>query len=215
MVSDGVGLGDDGRVASIAPKVVTLPLLNAAIGIRGDALVGMILMSGIAADWQKFGSYDGFRSGLVDHLKSVISATACVWQAQRGPDCFNMDIVVAGWSETSGPDSYLLWTIEGTPTPAWQIIDTGDVLLTPSSNEIFEDADGLLADPSRTIIDGELIAVAEKQRRYVEPYGPNKIETSLVGGFLQITAITETEIAIRIIHRWPDAIGKQIGGSAS
>jgi hypothetical protein len=210
MISDGIGLGDDGKIASITPKVVTLPLLNAAIGIRGDALVGMILMSGIAADWQKFGSYDGFRSGLVDHLKSIISATAHHWRAQRGLDCFNMDIVVAGWSETSGPDSYLLRTIEGTPTPAWQIIDTGNLLLTPSSDEIFQDVGGPLADQSRTITDGELIAVAEKQRCYIEPYGPNKIETSLVGGFLQITTITESEIATRIIHRWHDEIGKRI-----
>jgi hypothetical protein len=211
IISDGIGLGDDCRVASIAPKVVMLPLLNAAIGIRGDALVSMILMSGIAADWQKFGGYDGFRFGLVDHLRSVITATGSQWQAQRGPDCFNMDIVVAGWSETVGPDSYLIRTIEGTPTPAWQIIDTGPVLLTPSNNEIFEADGGSLADQSRAISDAELIAVAEKQRRYVEPYGPNKIETSLVGGFLQVTTVTESEITTRIIHRWLDEIGKPAG----
>jgi hypothetical protein len=113
-------------------------------------------------------------------------------------------------SETSGPDSCLLRTIEGTPTPAWQIVDTGDVLLTPSNDEIFKADGGSLADQSRAISEAELMAVAEKQRRYIEPYGPNKIDTSLVGGFLQVTTITESEIATRIVHRWPDEIGKRI-----
>jgi hypothetical protein len=33
----------------------------------------------------------------------------------------------------------------------------------------------------------------------------------MVGGFLQLTSITEREISTRIIHRWSDEIGKRIG----
>jgi hypothetical protein len=48
-----------------------------------------------------------------------------------------MDVIVAGWSESAGPDLYLLRTMANTPTPAWRVIDTGGVLLTPSSDAIF------------------------------------------------------------------------------
>jgi hypothetical protein len=210
MISDGIGLGDDCRVASIAPKVVLLPLLNAVIGMRGNAMITTLLMAALAADWQKFRTYDGFKAGLVDHLRAIFSVVGSQWQQLQGADCLEMDVIVAGWSETSGPDSYLLRTVEGTPTPAWQIIDTGDVLLTPSNDEIFKADGGSLADQSRAISDAELIAVAEKQRRYVESYGPNKIESSMVGGFLQSTKITEREISTRILHWWPDEIGEPI-----
>ena len=123
-----------------------------------------------------------------------------------------MDIIVAGWS-ARGPDSYLLRTLEGTPTPAWKIIDTGGVLLTPSCDAIFAEVNEKLAGPRapRAISDKELIEVAEMQRRYIEPCGPQKIPTSWVGGFLQLTTVTEDEISTRIIHRWPDEIGKPLG----
>lgn len=208
MISDGIGLGDDGKIASIAPKITILPLLNAAIGIRGDALIALLLMSGLSADWQQFGSYDGLRSGLVDHLSNVFDVAGDQWEAMRGPGWSEMDIIVAGWSETSGPDSYLLRTMEGTATPAWEIIDTGGVLLTPSNDGIFESLGEF--GRSGAISDLEMIAIAEKQRNYTEPYGPNKIETSLVGGFLQLTTITERDISTRIIHRWNDRIGEPI-----
>lgn len=211
MISDGVGLGGDARVASIGTKVVMMPLIDAVIGMRGNAMITTLLMAALAADWQKFGTFDGFKAGLVDHLRAIFVAVGSQWKQTQGADCLEMDVIVAGWSETSGPDSYLLRTIDGTPTPTWQIIDTGGVLLTPSSDEIFKADGGSLADQSRAISDAELIAVAEKQRRYIEPFGPNKIETSLVGGFLQVTTVTEHEISTRIIHRWPDEIGEPIG----
>lgn len=208
MISDGIGLGDDGKIASIAPKITILPLLNAAIGIRGDALIALLLMSGLSADWQQFGSYDGLRSGLVDHLSNVFDVAGDQWEAMRGPGWSEMDIIVAGWSETSGPDSYLLRTMEGTATPAWEIIDTGGVLLTPSNDGIFESLGEF--GRSGAISDVEMIAIAEKQRAYREPHGPNKIETSLVGGFLQLTTITDRDISTRIIHRWNDRVGEPI-----
>jgi hypothetical protein len=210
MISDGIGLGDDGRIASMAPKVVMLPLLNAVIGMRGNAMITTMLMAALAADWQKFGTYDGFKAGLVDHLRAIFIAVGSQWKQMQGADCLEMDVIVAGWSESVGPDSYLLRTVEATPTPAWKIIDTGAALLTPSNDEIFGNDGAILVDQSRALSDAELISVAEKQRRYVEPYGPNKIETSLVGGFLQLTTIAEREISTRIIHRWPDEIGKRL-----
>jgi hypothetical protein len=84
------------------------------------------------------------------------------------------------------------------------------VLMTPSNDTIFAEVSEALGDQSRELTDGDIIAAAELQRGYRETYGPKRIETSWVGGFLQLTTVTESEISSRVIHRWPDQIGKRI-----
>jgi hypothetical protein len=187
-----------------------LPYVNAVIGCRGNQLISLMITNGVAAECAKFRTLDGLKNYLVGAVRATFDAGAASWIKLQGPHCLEMDIIVAGWSETRGPDSYLLRTLEGTPTPAWQIIDTADVLLTPSSDAIFAEVGEVLGDQSRDLTDSEIIKVAELQRGYIEPMGLKQIPTSWVGGFLQVTTITEREISTRIIHRWNDRIGRKI-----
>jgi hypothetical protein len=62
------------------------------------------------------------RAGANDNV--VLLAPTIAVQGIQGPDCLEMDLIVAGWSESAGPDLYLLRTMANTPTPAWRVIDT-------------------------------------------------------------------------------------------
>ena len=125
-------------------------------------------MAGLSADWRKFETFDGFRRGLIGHLRPYWKEVSPQWKKMQGPNCMKMDIIVAGWSETTGPDSYLLRTMKGTPTPAWSIIDTGNVLLTPSSDAIYSANCDRLVGPraAEELEESEIIRVAELQRLY-------------------------------------------------
>jgi hypothetical protein len=175
VVSDGAGLDDNARVATTATKVAAMPLIKIVVEIRGNYLISTLLMASLAADSRKFGSYEGLKAGLVDHLRAIFNRT-----------------------------------IEGTPTPAWEIIDTGPLLLTPSDDAIFADIGKSLIDEKIPVDDQRLIHVAENQGRHVERYGLGQIRTSFVGGFLQRTEVTSRETTMRIIHQWPDRIGEPI-----
>lgn len=210
VVSDGAGLDDNALVATIATKVVAMPLIKSVVGIRGNYLISTFMMASLAADSRKFGSYDGLKAGLVDHLRAIFKKVGSKWKKMQGADCMEMDIVLAGISVMGGPHSCLLRTIEGTPTPAWEIIDTGQLLLTPSDDAIFADVGTSVTNEKVNVDDQRLIDVAENQRRYSELYGSKQIRTSFVGGFLQRTEVTRHEITTRIIHQWPDRIGEPI-----
>jgi hypothetical protein len=176
-----------------------------------------LIISGIAADCATYRTFDGLKSYLIGAICVTFGAAGEGWAKMQGAHCFEMDIIIAGWSETRGADSYLLRTIKGTPTPAWTIVDTGNVMLAPGSDAIFREANEMLAGPRapETIDDAELIRVAEVQREYREPYGPKRIMSSWVGGFLQVTTVTEYEISTRIIHRWEsDQIGRRLNSKS-
>jgi len=59
-------------------------------------------------------------------------------------------------------------------------------------------------DPTR---DG--MRVLEIQRRHL-PDWPASVNHHVVGGFAQLTTITENSIETKIIHRWPDEVGQPI-----
>jgi hypothetical protein len=73
-----------------------MPLINAVIGMRGNAMITTMLMAGLAAAWQKFGIYDGVKAGFADHLQAISKAVAKQWTQLQGPDCLEMDVIVAG-----------------------------------------------------------------------------------------------------------------------
>lgn len=209
VMSDGAGLDENACVATIATKVLAMPLIRSVVGIRGDYLIATLLNASLAADARKFGSYDGLKAGLIQYLRDTFKTCGPQWKKLRGRNCLEMDVIVGGIS-VFGPHSFLVRTMEKTPTPAWQIIDPGPVLLTPSNSEIFAEVDSRLADQDGVICDSYLVEVAEKQRLHREPYGPKKIRTSFVGGFLQVTEVSAREIKTRIVHRWQDEIGKRL-----
>jgi hypothetical protein len=132
-----------------------------------------------------------------------------------GPTALDFDLAAVGWSAGArGPVGFFLSTIERPGTPAFKVIET-DNLITPSTDEMYQEIMPLLAYPGRFDAERNMVAIAEKQRQIVEPYGSKRITTSLVGGFLQLTTVTEHEITTRIIHRWPDKIGGWINGAAT
>lgn len=207
IVSDSAALDDDANLAGNYNKVILMPHIRAAVACRGNAMIAMILLSGLHHDYA-WHSFDSFKASFADAVRATISAAGPALSADPAT-ALGMDFVVAGWSETRGPDSFFLRTLEGTHVPAWEVINPEGPLMMPCNDEIFGQTP-YLADRSVPLSDDLLVKAANLQRAYIEPFGPHKIPSSWVGGFLQATTITEHEITTRIIHRWPDELGSRL-----
>jgi hypothetical protein len=203
VITDGAVIDDDALMVGLISKVIFAPFLNAVIACRGHAMLSLAVAGNIAGNCAKFQSFDGLKASALGEVRSSLNCLTFV-------DDIGMDIVIAGWSETRGPESFLIRTFEGSDLPPWKLIDLADGILMPSNQHIFREVGDELADYSNELTDQDLIEVAELQRGHIEPHGSKRIPTSWVGGFLQVTTVTEREISTRIIHRWDDKIGRPL-----
>ena len=69
-----------------ASRISPMPLIKTVVGIRGNYVVSTLLMASLAADGRKFGSYEGLKSGLVDHLRSLFKKVGSRWKKMQGAD---------------------------------------------------------------------------------------------------------------------------------
>jgi hypothetical protein len=207
LLTDGAGLNDSAKVEAMVSKCMIYPHLNMAIGFRGIHLVGMVLMSSFSSAI----SFDDVRRNFAKIVQGQVDATKSKWTKMLGRRAMQFDMAVAGWSK-DGPRGLFLSTIERPGTPVFRAIEV-DQLITPSSNILFAETSSVFARPDFSI-ERDMIAIAEKQRNVIEPYGPKRIKTALVGGYLQLTSIRDREISTRIIHRWDDKIGHRLNSGS-
>ena len=91
---------------------------------------------------------------------------------------------------------------------AVEVIGTGTFALTPINDAIYRELDFLderVADKVDPEVDG--LRVMDVLRRNPVQYQKGGAG---IGGFVQLTSVTQTGITTRILRRWPDHIGAQI-----
>jgi hypothetical protein len=125
--------------------------------------------------------------------------------AFAGPFGHEAEFVIAGWSEASGPDAFVL---SRDAAGCWVAQDTGAVMMAPGEQTIQQAALAAMPagvasaddmDPAR---DGLAIVLAQRA-------GQTLVDgMSAVGGFVQLTTVTREGILTRILHSWPEEWGE-------
>jgi hypothetical protein len=138
-------------------------------------------------------------------------------ETHLGPGAADFDLVIAGISETCGPDSFLIASHGAHGIDPYTLFDPGRALVLPDHqqapflvSEFFPDDDAI--DRFDPIIGGRRLMGRQREIRQV-PYGTNGAPRCEMGGFAQLTTIRDYHrlIETRVIHRWTDEIGTWIG----
>lgn len=207
MITDAAGYDERGVLLTIGPKAWPLPHLNAVFAARGPKLLSPLIADMLA---QSATSYDALKGEFADIVISGCGRLGLV------DDQAPFQLAVAGWSESHGPDSYVLTNHPGqADIKPWTVAQCGPISIAPSTEAMhavfLEKVVGATAidalDPETTAL--KLIALQRHAKVSVLNGSPDDL-FFLVGGFAQITTVTPGGISTRILHRWPDKLGETI-----
>jgi hypothetical protein len=200
VLTDGSATKANGDVFGLS-KVYLMPQLNAVMAIRG--IVGPSVF--MAAHFQEAAaSYDELKANAVNAAWTFYQTKIAFDDVSQ---IHEFEIIIAGISESTGPDSYFLCSNGCHGLPPWKIQQLTEASLLPSNDAILRKfqarfPEGVTATDLDPVVDG--IAAMEIQRQLAEP---DDLAGGLVnrpGSFVQLTTVTPTEISTRIIHRWPE-----------
>lgn len=204
LLTDGAAYQPDGTVTHFTQKVRSVPHLQLAFAMRGAA----IGFGPIAEEIQAAAtSFDWLRSVIVPLLKTCSeSYVHLLQQCEAGTD---FEIVVAGMSETAGPSAYLVASHSRYGEP-WMVHDLPGLTALPCDEEILRGIQAVVLpgaspddlDPAR-----EGLTIMEIQRK--KPNLDNG-DYCVVAGFAQLSSVSAEGISSRIIHRWPDVVGRKL-----
>jgi hypothetical protein len=192
--TDGASVGPPGQSLHPASKIWPLPHLNAVVAGRGSKLLPPMLADILGG---RARSYDELKYVSVAALHAQLPQLTEILRA-RGAANPAFDLVIAGISESSGPDSFFICNHDRYPTmPAWTLIDLPELTMVPVNDEIEAEfrrtfPTVVTADDLRPEIDG--VRMMQIQR---------DLFPEVVGGLVQIASVMAGGwIATRIIHRW-------------
>lgn len=121
--------------------------------------------------------------------------------------CKEFEIYVGGWSETSGPDSYVVTSRSDTAgVKPWTLAQASEVCGAPMDAESQGEwlamlPQNPLASAIRPEVEG--LALMEIQRKRTFESKSAAPPGSYVGGYCQLTTIRRDAITTRILRRWP------------
>lgn len=185
VLTDGHGQSSDLAGPITIAKVFPLPHLNAVVAIRGPAL-GLGL---VASTLGTARSYD-------DLKRSAHTLVRSVWIVHKELLARNpwtdFDLVIAGWSETTGPDSYMIINHRrhGQGVEPWKVAQMSECGSSPMNAEVQARwlsgmKEGVTANDLRPEVEG--LALLELQR--AEKWPP-------------ISSGVPFEISMRVLRRW-------------
>jgi hypothetical protein len=180
VVTDGAHWLADGTVSGFAPKVYPVPHLSMAICGRGEAERIRVTGEQLVMRSESFDAAVGLAGRCLPAVRD-----AC-----RGNP---MELFLVGWS-----DRHRQFDVVVLDTRCGLTRYDGEAVIGPAV------ADVRIADPSDDArFCASLVDLVHRQRLV-------KSGHSLAGGFVQLTTITRGQVVQRILHRWPDEIGKRI-----
>lgn len=197
--TDGSWIADDGRLAWIAPKVVPLPHMTAAMVVRGNSQTIHALNSYLPALLTSFDQ--AVREAgpmMLDPPKDL--------RAAMGPESFGgWQIMLLGYSEhiASFTGVFMQGTVENGER-GWKV-EPFMRLVSPLSPDLASHVEPMQSDPGAIEAGG----IMDRQRRILNT-DPAGVPGYVVGGFCQRTHITREGITTAIVRRWGDAIGEPI-----
>lgn len=191
IATDGLFISPDGAIAPwLAPKTYVAPHMPMALATRGKSEAASILGMSIV---KLFSEFDAVIDGLERVFPQLLTAPR---QSTGEPDPLLMQtqLIVAGWSTArSQAEAYFIWAGEESgladyPCAPFKLTPVDVGMCSPS---LHVDLD---IDLDLHHIERDMIAIIEAQRRELPV---------IVGGFCQLTTLTEHAVTQRILRRWP------------
>jgi hypothetical protein len=216
IISDGVFCDSNGVVCEIIPNTWLLPHLPAAIGIHGPPHLMPFLVHRLSRECPSFDDIAAKIVGIA--LEVHISFPMTYGTLGLGSVNPEFDLIAAGWSEARHrPVSYLVTCQRRGPGTQgdWEVIELSDSLIAPPISERLITAVNWKLPKSaqafRADVDGiKLLQAQRLTQGLINPKDPAGGHGFLVGGFIQLTSVFAHGVSSRILHRWPDQIGRRI-----
>jgi hypothetical protein len=224
IISDGAFCDASGMVREIGPSAFSLPHLPAALAIRGSSHFMPFLVHRLSRECR---SLDDLLAKIVSVALEVhISFPMTFGTLEHGTIAPDFDLVVAGWSKArSGPVSYLVSSHDrlvagGLTSNAWQLLELPEVLVAPPVAEKQIAASGWSVPYSvesfRPDADGIALIKAQRySRRELDDRSGLRGQAHVVGGFVQITSVSEHGVSSDVPYWWPDQVGRKIEPQAN
>jgi hypothetical protein len=213
VLTDAAAYDERGTIIAIAPKVWQMPHLNCLFAVRGPKLAAPLVVDAIGGIHT---SYDELRDNIAEDLRRAVAAFEPIFaQCGFGAD---LDLVIAGISESRGPDSYLIATHRRYGTEPFKVAQMGPLAAAPADPAIQKRLlsvlpAGATADSLDPATDG--LRILQVQRDAVVSVGKSAKAMKVVGGFAQLSSVTRDGISTRVLHRWPDCImGQPVDGGS-
>ena len=167
VLTDGAACNADGTLLSPMVKAWPIPHLNAVIAARGSAHFAPLFAMHAPAHGAE--SFDGLRDRIASIARQVSSDFAFL--LQRSSQGSQLDLVVAGWSESlDAPACYFICNhaLHGAASPPWEVIEIGPISLLPQTAAMVADLtgeypNGLDHEAANPVADG--LRILEIQRR--------------------------------------------------
>lgn len=229
LVTDGVAYLPDGEIHAFGTKTFTAPHMPMALATRGIA-AATFRLGPMLADLHP--TFDDLVARIEQSLPIIFRQYVAQFDVeQMDPEAAAglqiLDLVIAGWSaERHRAESYMIRTNEIDLVPdgfegqallpkAFKLMALDSVVACPFPlPEVLRKSPPIDLDASfdDAKLRANLIKLMELQRASLyPPILPGRTDRHIVGGFVQMTTVTELGISQRIIHRWPeDRVGEKI-----
>jgi hypothetical protein len=218
IISDGAFCDANGILCEIVPNTWLLPHLPAAVAIHGSPHLMPFLMYRLSRECH---SLDEIAARIANIAIDVhISFPMTHGTLDYGNIKPEFDLIIAGWSaQDRRPKSLLVTCPDRTKSrnfqTGWKVLELSDMLIAPPITEQVVSSIGWKvpdsAEAFRADVDG--LKLLQAQRLLRGPMNPRSSTVThgfMVGGFVQLTSISEHGVNTRILHRWPDEIGRRI-----
>lgn len=195
VMTDGAMYEDDGTLVAIERKIHVSTVVPLAVTGRGHNVAEVATVITSIAD--ACGSFDD----TIDRMYRLLAMR----KGTTVPK--DAEFLIAGISERHGPVllHFATTQIQGYPE-AWTIQDLGDGVLAGGSEipppELYEGREFKDFGP-------DILKLARTQKS-INPTRPDLPPVFGIGGRIDHTVVTTSQIVVECIHRWPDVIGTKI-----
>jgi hypothetical protein len=173
----------------LAPKVYLAAHMPMAVATRGHWEAAIALGSSMVRLFSEF-------DALVDRLERIFPQLHLAQRQSTGaPDLHLMcttEVVIAGWSNArSQAEAYYIWGgdesgLTDCSCPPFELMELDGVAFAPVPSQHVD------VDPDH--VERDMVALMEAQRR----------DFPEIGGFCQITTLTQGGVTQRILRRWDE-----------
>lgn len=210
LYADAAYYNADGAIQHITSKIVVLPHLSCAIAFRGAAVFKSLVTDVIGASAT---SFDDLRSGIGPLLRDCAAIYSdLIERCETGDE---IEVLVAGISESEGPSAYLVNSDGRYGQDPWAVLSVEGFTWLPNTPEMLTSVKERLparADQIDPIVHGRMVMQMQRETPVLHEFAGSELST--IGGFVQMVTVTKDQISTRVIHRWPDSIGEKRQASA-
>ena len=202
------GLGSDGRdgPSRYVTKMAMLPHIPVLVAVRGHVSIAHLIIGRFAVE--KTNGFDAFLEFLPG-LAREITPQVCT---HFGTPDIPHEVYAVGFSESRGRlESHFMATGDvyahrGREAYTLHLEDEPMAASPQPSEEAITAARFVCPTVKKFDATDHGVKLMDAQRRTYP---------DMIGGFVQLARVTREGISSRIIHRWPDEIGKRLAPEAS